>query len=51
MLHKRRRAMVSPDREPLKDKVEVDETHIGGPETGLRGGRHVIGKVKLRPMV
>jgi transposase-like protein len=44
MLQKLRRAMVRPDRDPLKDKVEVDETYIGGPEAGLRGGRHVIDK-------
>ena len=34
MLHKLRRAMVHPDRELLKDRVEVDETYIGGPEAG-----------------
>lgn len=44
MLHKLRRAMVHPDREPLKDRVEVDETYIGGPEAGLRGGRQIIDK-------
>jgi transposase-like protein len=44
MLQKLRRAMVRPERELLKDKVEVDETYIGGPEAGLRGGRHVIDK-------
>jgi transposase-like protein len=38
MLQKLRRAMVRPEREPLKDKVEVDETYIGGREAGLRGG-------------
>ena len=37
--------MVRPDREPLKEKVEVDETYVGGPEVGLRGGRQVVGKV------
>ena len=45
MLQKLRRAMVRPDREPLKEKVEVDETYVGGPEVGLRGGRQVVGKV------
>lgn len=45
LLHKLRRAMVRPDREPLKDQVEVDETYIGGPEAGLRGGRELIDKV------
>ena len=44
MLHKLRAAMVRPGREPLKDKVEVDETYIGGPEAGLRGGRELIEK-------
>ena len=38
MLQKLRRAMVRPEREPLKGKVEVDETYIGGREAGLRGG-------------
>lgn len=45
MLHKLRRAMVRPDREPLKAHVEVDETYIGGPEVGLRGGRQLLDKV------
>jgi len=45
MLHKLRRAMVRPDRDPLKDHVEVDETYIGGPEVGLRGGRQLLDKV------
>jgi hypothetical protein len=44
MLHKLRRAMVRPDRERLKDKVEVDETYIGGPEAGLKGGRQLVDK-------
>ncbi len=39
MLHKLRRAMVNPQREPLTKAVEVDETFIGGPEAGLKGGR------------
>ena len=39
MLHKLRRAMVNPQREPLTRAVEVDETFVGGPEAGLRGGR------------
>ena len=38
ILQKLRRAMLRPEREPLKDKVEVDETYIGGREAGLRGG-------------
>src|SRR4051794_29483495 len=39
MLHKLRRAMVAPEREPLKREVEVDEFFLGGYEQGLRGGR------------
>jgi transposase-like protein len=45
MLHKLRRAMVRPDREVLKEKVEVDEAYIGGPEAGLKGGRQLVDKV------
>jgi transposase-like protein/ribosomal protein L37AE/L43A len=45
MLHKLRRAMVRPDRELLREKVEVDESYLGGPETGLRGGRQLRDKV------
>ena len=36
-LHKLRRAMVRPGRDPLKGRVEVDETYIGGLEEGVRG--------------
>ncbi len=39
MLHKLRRAMVNPEREPLSGAVEVDECFVGGREEGLRGGR------------
>ncbi len=39
MLHKLRRAMVNPEREPLTGEIEVDECFVGGPEAGLRGGR------------
>ncbi len=39
LLHKLRRAMVAPEREPLRRAVEVDEFYVGGPEEGLRGGR------------
>ncbi len=38
MLHKLRRAMVNPAREPLSGDVEVDECFVGGYEPGLRGG-------------
>lgn len=38
-LHKMRRAMVSPDRERLSGKVEVDETYVGGFHDGDTPGR------------
>jgi len=44
MLQKLRRAMVRPDRDRLRDKVEVDESYVGGPEAGLRGGRELRDK-------
>jgi hypothetical protein len=53
MLQKLRRAMRRPQREALRDKVEVDETFIGNQE-GLRGGREigdralVVGAVEVR---
>jgi len=36
-LHKLRRAMVRPGRDPLAGTVEVDETYLGGLEEGKRG--------------
>jgi len=39
VLQKLRRAMVAPEREPLRDDVEVDEFFVGGLEEGLKGGR------------
>src|SRR3989338_1716571 len=33
-LHKLRRAMIRPGRDKLIDEVEVDETYVGGKETG-----------------
>src|SRR3954463_1039806 len=36
-LHKIRKAMVRPDRQPLAGRVEADETHVGGPRPGKRG--------------
>lgn len=41
MLHKLWRAMVAPEREPLKCEIEVDEFFIGGYQyqQGLKGGR------------
>jgi transposase-like protein len=45
MLQKLRRAMVAPEREPLKHEVEVDEAFVGGRNPGRRGGRDRTGKV------
>src|SRR5689334_8171298 len=42
-LHKLRKAMLRPDREPLAGRVEADETHVGGPRPGKRG-RGAAGK-------
>lgn len=36
-LHKLRHALVRPGRDRLRGKVEVDETYVGGVETGVRG--------------
>jgi transposase-like protein len=44
ILHKLRRAMVAPEREPLRGEVEVDETLVGGHHEGRRGGRQRDGK-------
>ena len=44
ILHKLRRAMVAPEREPLRGEVEVDEGFLGGRDTDLRGGRQRDGK-------
>ena len=38
-LHKLRRAMVRPDRDLLRGRIEVDETYMGGVETGGKRGR------------
>jgi hypothetical protein len=38
-LHKLRRAMVRPGRESLLGSIEVDETYVGGVETGDKRGR------------
>ena len=39
MLHRMRSVLVRPGRDRLAGTVEVDETYIGGEESGLRGGR------------
>ena len=36
-MHKLRGAMVAPERELLKDEVEIDEFYLGGYEEGLKG--------------
>ncbi len=43
ILQKLRGAMVCAERSMLKKEVEVDETYVGGPETGV-GGRQLVGK-------
>src|SRR5687767_6346270 len=42
-LHKIRRAMVVPGRRPLSERVEADETLVGGPRPG-KPGRGAAGK-------
>jgi transposase-like protein len=42
-LHKIRKAMVRPERQPLADRVEADETYLGGARPGRRG-RGAAGK-------
>ena len=42
-LHKIRKAMIRPDRRPLSERVEADETYLGGPKPG-KPGRGAAGK-------
>jgi transposase-like protein len=51
MLQKLRRAMVAPEREPLKGEVEVDATLVGGHHEGRRGGRQRDGKALVGVVV
>lgn len=44
ILHKLRRAMVNAAREPLRGKVELDETWVGGAQSGIRGSRQLRGR-------
>ncbi len=44
MLHRYRQVMVRPGRDRLRGGVEVDESYLGGPETGTPG-RGALGKV------
>ena len=43
--------MVNPEREALKDKVEVDETYLGGLEAGLKGDRQLLEKALIAGVV
>jgi len=43
MLQKLRQATVRAERSPLSGTVEVDETYVGGTESGV-GGRELVGK-------
>jgi transposase-like protein len=45
-LHKLRKAMVRPDRQPLAGRVEADESYVGGPRPGKRG-RGAAGKARV----
>src|SRR5262245_26281177 len=45
-LHKIRRAMVAPDRQPLAGRAEADETYLGAAKPG-RAGRGAVGKAKV----
>jgi len=44
MLHKLRRAMVAPQRDPLTGEVEIDEGFVGGRDPQRRSGRDRVGK-------
>src|SRR5258707_312508 len=44
VLQKLRRAMVAPEREPLRGKVEVDEGFVGGVNPDRKAGRGPVGK-------
>lgn len=51
MLHRLRRAMVRPDRERLSGLVEVDETSVGGRDTGrVKKRRKSKSKAKAKPV-
>lgn len=45
-LHKIRKAMVAPGRQPLAARVEADETYVGGVQPG-RAGRGAAGKTRV----
>lgn len=44
MLQKLRRAMVAPERTPLRGEIEVDEGFVGGVDARRRSGRDRVGK-------
>jgi hypothetical protein len=44
ILQKLRRAMINPEREPLRGEVEIDESDVGGRHSSRRGGREREGK-------
>ncbi len=44
ILQKLRRAMVAPEREPLRGEVEVDEGFVGGVNPDRKAGRDPVGK-------
>src|SRR4029453_17725216 len=49
-LHKIRKAMVRPERPPLSERVEADETYLGAAKPG-RPGRGAAGKLKVAGVV
>ena len=49
-LHKIRKAMVRPGRRPLSERVEADETYVGGARPG-RPGRGAAGKALVAELV
>lgn len=51
-LHKLRRVMNRPDRDKLKGDVEVDETFIGGEETGKKNdGKNKTGRGSIEKVI
>jgi hypothetical protein len=44
MLQKLRRGMVAPERDPLRDEIEIDEGFVGGVDSQRRSGRDRVGK-------
>jgi hypothetical protein len=44
MLHKLRRATVAPERTRLRGVIEMDETWVGGWQSGVRGSRQLKGR-------